>query len=785
MIKNYLKVALRNITRHRLYSFINISGLAVGMACCILILLWVQDELSFDRFHDNSSEIYRVIQDINFVDHSTSWAITQGPLGPALEAEFPEITDSVRYSRQSLRLAYKDKVFDEVVAMGDGSIFSVFTFPLLRGDPETALSDPHSLVLTEQLARKYFGSEDPIGRVIKADNQYDFKVTGILKEVPRNSHLQFEALIPFVFGRELNYSVDRWNNSRFNTYVRIQKGISAQEVIAKISRFLDDKPTIEKDAALNLQPLTRIHLYSQYDFDWPRGDITYVRIFSLVAFFILLIACINFMNLTTARSSNRAREVGMRKVAGACRYHLVGQFFGESLFLAFLAFVLALGLVLLLLPVFNNLAAKEMTFKLLTDGWMWLGLLAIALGAGLMSGSYPAAFLSAFQPARVLKGTLQSGAKSSAFRKVLVVFQFSLTILLIICTLVVYTQLDFMRHKKLGYDKEFLLYFGMRGQMREKYDAVKQELLQNPGVLAVGAGSNVPTYGYSFSNSLWSWDGKEPGEELLLRATGADADFLETLGMEILDGRNFSKDFSTEEGNALIVNEAAVTALRMADPVGQRLSQPNSPGTIVGVVKNYHFRSLRQKIDPLILIYSPQGSSIMFARLKGKNMPQTIAHIESVWNKFAPGFDFRYRFLDEALDDLYRAEQRTGTLFRYFSVLAILISCLGLFGLASYLAEQRTKEIGIRKVLGASLANLVLLLSKDFTKWVLVANLVAWPIAYFAMHLWLQSYAYRIDLHWWAFGAAGFSALAIALITVSYQSIKAAVANPVDSLKYE
>ncbi len=785
MIKNYLKVALRNIMRHRGYSFINISGLAIGMACCILILFWIQDELSFDRFHENSREIYRVTQDINFADHSTSWAITQGPLGPSLEAEFPEITDSVRITFRSFRMAFDNNVFDETVAMADGSLLRVFTFPLLRGNPETVLSDPHSIVLSEEMAYKYFGSEDPVDKVIRADNQFDFKVTGILKKVPRNSHLRFEAVIPFVFARELNYSVDRWDNSSFSTYIRVQEGVSAQDVLTKISRFLDDKPTIEKDAALNLQPLARIHLHSRYDFDSAHGDITYVTIFSLVAFFILLIACINFMNLTTARSSNRAREVGMRKVAGAYRSDLVKQFFGESLILVSIALVLALLLVLLLLPLFNNLAAKEMTAALLTESWIWLGLLAITMGTGLMAGSYPAAFLSAFQPVRVLKGTLGSGARSSAFRKLLVVFQFSLTILLLICTLVVYTQLDFMRHKKLGYDKEHLLYFGMRGQMQEKYAAVKQELLGNPGVLAVGAGSNVPTYGYFFSNSLWSWDGKDPEEEVLMRAAGADVDFLETLGMEIVAGRSFSQDFSTDEASALIVNEAAVKAMRMADPVGQRLSQPGNPGTIVGVVKDYHFRSLRQKIDPLILIHYPEGNRFVFIRLKGEQMPRTIAYIESVWNKFAPGFDFRYRFLDEALDELYRAEQQTGTLFRYFSALAILISCLGLFGLASYLAEQRTKEIGIRKVLGATIANLVLLLSRDFTKWVLVSNLVAWPIAYFAMRQWLQSYAYRIDLPWWAFAVSGFSALAIAMITVSFQSIKAAVADPVDSLKYE
>jgi predicted permease len=785
MIRNYLKVALRNISRHKGYSFINITGLAVGMACCILILLWVQDELSFDRFHENAGDIYRVIQDINFADHSTTWAITQGPLGPSLRDDFPEIVNMVRFDRRSMRLTHGEMIFDEVLGLADGSIFEVFTFPLVRGDAATALSDPLSIILTEEMARKYFGDQDPLGKVLNADSRFDFKVTGIMQDMPRNSHIRFDFLVPFVFGRKINLSVDRWNNSRFTTYVQLQGGLSAGDVLPKIARYLDDKPTIEKDAALNLQPLTRIHLYSHYDFDFASGDVTYVTIFSLVAFFILLIACINFMNLTTARSANRAREVGMRKVAGAYRSDLIRQFFGESLLLACVAFLWALGLVWLLLDPFNNLAAKELNLGFSSGAWLWLGLLGIALVTGFISGTYPALFLSGFQPVRVLRGSVPSGARSSAFRKVLVVFQFSLTILLLVCTLVVYLQLDFMRNKKLGYDKEHLVYLGMRGQMREQFDAVKQELLSHPGILAVTASANVPTYGYSFSNSLWRWEGQDPDEEILMRASFVDEDFFKTMGIELLAGRELSREFSTDEDTAVAVNEAAARAMRMTDPVGRRLTINNSNLTIQGMVKDYHFRSLRQEIAPLILIYSPPSSRVLFVRLRGEDMPRSLAHVEEVWNTFAPGFDFRYRFMDEALDLLYRAEQRTGILFRIFTLLAVTISCLGLFGLASYMAEQRTKEIGIRKVLGATVSHIVFLLSRDFSKWVIVANLIAWPVAYYAMRQWLQGFAYRIPLPWWVFGVSAFLALAIALLTVSFQTFRAAVSNPVDALKYE
>ena len=785
MFRNYLKTALRNIKRHKGYSLINIVGLAVGMACCILILLWVQDELSFDRFHENADGIYRVLQDINFADHSTTWAITQGPLGPSLKEDFPEIINATRITGRGLRLTYNDKSYDEGVSMADGSIFEMFTFPLVKGDPATALSDPFSIVLTEEMAAKYFGDEDPIGKTIKANNQWDFQVTGVMKNVPSNSHLEFDFLIPFIFGRELNYTVDRWGNSQFRTYVQLAKGVPAQEVIQKISGYLFEKPTIEKDARLNLQPLTRIHLYSNYEYDSAHGDITYVTLFSLIAFFILLIACINFMNLATARSGNRAKEIGMRKVSGANKADIIRQFYGESTLLAFISLLLAVVLVWLLLPVFNNLAAKELSLDITGNLSILLGLLCIAILTGIISGSYPAFFLSAFQPVMVLKGLRLSSSKGSLFRKTLVVFQFSLTILLIICTIGVYDQLNYMRNRKLGYDKEHMIYFGMRGDMREKFDTVKNELLQNPNILGVTAASNVPTYGYYFSNSLWRWEGQNPDEETLMRAVLIDFDYFKTFGMEITEGRSFSKEFPTDATEAIMVNEEAVKAMGMESPIGKRLSLQDENFKIIGVVKNYHFRSLQQEIEPLILVYYPSYCRVLFARLKSDQIPQTIGYIENAWKKFAPGYPFNYRFLDEALDRLYRSEQRIGTLFRYFSILAILISCLGLLGLASFMAEQRTKEIGIRKVLGATASNIVALLSKEFTKWVIVANIFAWPIAYFALSKWLQSYAYKTNIALWSFVLSGALALLIALATVSYQSIKAALANPADSLRYE
>lgn len=785
MFKNYIKIALRNLRKHRGYSLINITGLAIGMACCIMILLWVQDEMSFDRFHKNGDNIYRVIQDINFSDHNTSWAINQGPLGPSLEKDYPEIIDFCRMTGRGVTMTYGDMRFDEVLGMVDGSVFSMFSFPLVSGNPERALADPRSIVFSEEMAEKYFRNEDPVGKTIRINNQFDFLITGVMKTMPLNSHFRFDFLIPFVFGKEWGYTVDSWGNSSFNTYVHLQDGVPASEVIQKISGHLYDKPTIEKDARLNLQPLKEIHLFSNYDYDRPHGNIMYVKIFSIVAFLILLIACINFMNLTTARSANRAKEVGMRKVSGAHRIDIIKQFYGESLLFAFLALLVAVLLVKAFLPLFNQLSGKEMSFNLLHHSWIGLGLVGITILTGLIAGSYPAFFLSSFHPARVLKGAMSTGSRGAAFRKILVVTQFTLTTLLIIGTILIGKQIDFMRNQKLGFDKEQLVYMGMRGDMGNQMETVKTELMSDPNIVGVTTASNPPTYGYQFSNSLWRWEGQGPDEEILMRALFADRDYFKVFGMEIVGGEGFSRDLPTEGDFFTVINEEAARIMGFDDPVGQWLAIGENRGTIIGVVKDYHFAPLRTKIEPLIIIYNPSQCGILFAKIRAGNIPTTMGHIEKVWNKFAPEYNFRFTFLDQALDSLYRTERRIGRISGAFSLLAILLSCLGLFGLASYMAEQRTKEIGVRKILGASKPQLVVLLSKEMTKWVLGANIIAWPAAYFVVGKWLQGFAYRIDIGPLPFVLTALLTFAIAVFTVSYQAIQTAGSNPAVSLRYE
>jgi len=792
MFKNYLKIALRNIKRHRGYSFINITGLAIGMTCTILILLWVQDELSFDRFHKNGDYLYRVIQDIQFTDHRTHWAITQGPLGPSLKEDFPEIVDFTRIRYRGFRFKYADKIFDERVCMADNSILEMFTFPLVQGDPKTALIEPNNIVLSEEMAEKYFGGENPIGKTIKADDRYDFHVKGVFKKIPINSHLQFDFLIPFIFGRELGYTVDTWNNSGFSTYVMLAKTTSVENVIEKISDYLKTKPTLEENSKLMLQPLKRVHLYSHYDFDFRHGDIKYVMIFSVVALFILLIACFNFMNLATARAGNRAKEIGMRKVAGAYKRNIIYQFFGEAIFLSLIALFFAIIFVELLLPTFNELSGKELLLNFTSNPLTLIGLIGISLITGIISGSYPALVLSSFNPVEILKGVggttnvSSSSKKGSLFRKVLVVSQFAISIMLFIGTIVVYNQLLFMRNKKLGYEKEHLLMSWMRGDMPQQFEAVKNELLKNPDILNVTAVFSPPTYGYVFSNTLWHWEGQNPSEEILFRCNLVNYDYFKTFGLKLVAGRPFSKEFATDT-NAVIINETAMKAMGLENPVGKRLAYQDGEFNIeiIGVVKDYHFRSLHQRIEPHILILNTDATQLLCARILGTDIPRTINEVEQVWKKFAPDFPFEYNFLDESLDNLYRPEMRISKIFRYFTILAIFISCLGLFGLASFMAEQRTKEIGIRKVLGASVPGIVLLLSKEFGKWVLVANVIAWPIAWYGMSKWLQNFAYRTNITWTAFIMSAGIALLIALLTVSYQSIKAALANPVQSLRYE
>jgi ABC-type antimicrobial peptide transport system permease subunit len=791
MFLNYLKVTWRNIKRYKGYSSINIIGLAVGLACCILILLWVQDELSYDRFHANADDLYRAVTEYHKTEPATHYWPVCAPLAPALKEDYPEIIKATRFTRlrRGQLVKYGEKsLLETQICLTDPDFFEMFTFPLLQGDPVRALSNPNSLVMTEEMATKYFDSEDPLGKTLNINNEYDFTVTGIMKNVPHNSHLKFDFLVPFIRIEdfEQNWAVlDNWTLSGYATYVQLQKNTSLQELNHKIKDYIPKHASESKDL-LYLQRLKDIHLYSshiQFGIE-GQGNIKYVYVFSVVALFILIIACINFMNLATARSSNRAKEVGLRKVVGARRPQLMGQFFCESVLMASLSLILAVVLVELFLPAFRNLSGKPLDSGFSSNINILLAIVVMTLITGFLSGTYPALFLSSLRPVKVLKGRLKTEGRGYLFRKILVVSQFSLSILLIICTVLVSNQVDYMKNRKLGLDKEQVVYFPIRSELVEKYDPLKIELLKSTGIRNVAASSNIPTYGVILTLDYITWEGKDPEDIKVLNATSTGYDFIETLNMEMIEGRSFSEEYPSDE-NAVVINETARKRIGMEDPVGKRLMLRDIELQIIGIVKDYHFRSLHSEIEPLLLINDPSLYRYILIKLDSGNIPSTLANIESTWKTFFPDTPFEYHFLDEAYGKLYRTEQRMSTLFNYFTGLAIFISCLGLFGLASFMAEKRTKEIGIRKILGASVSGVVILLNKEFIKWVLIANIVAWPVAYYAMFKWLQGFAYRTNMEVWSFALAALAAFAIAVVTVSFQSIKAASANPADSLRYE
>jgi len=789
MLLYYFKIAVRNMMKNPGYALINVTGLAIGMACSVLILLWVSHQISYDRFREHADDIYRVVQEIQFTGHTTTWAITQGPLGPALKEDFPEVINFTRFTGKGFLLTYKTKSFDEDVIFADGSLFEVFSLPLSKGDPATALSKPNSIVLSEAMAEKYFGRANPIGKVITADHQHKFIVTGVLEKIPRNSVFhEMGFFIPFIFGRQLNLTVDRWYNSSFHTFVQLQSGISSRAFGKKIAFYLKTKPTIEQNSRLLLQPFLKINLYSKYEFDVEhKVNINTLTFFSTVAVFILIIACANFMNLATARSSERAREIGMRKVVGARRSHIVKQFLGESILHAFISMSTALVMVDLLLPVFNRMADAKLSLDILANYKIILSMLALTLITGLVSGSYPALVLSAFEPLRVLRGNLQLGPRGTKPRKILITFTFMFATAMIICTLTVYKQLTFMQTKNLGYEKELLLLVEMRGNLPQKFDSIKEKLLLNPNILAVTASSAIPgIWGYRHSHSLWKWEGQAPDDEILMRTAHVDDDFIETFGMDVIQGRTFSKDNAADaDRKTVMVNETAAKTMGMVSPIGKQLSVGEEKFEIIGVVKDYHLRSLHRKIDPLILLYRPEVSNVMFARVGSENITDTVDYIERIYKKWAPGDPFKYRFLDERVNELYAKERRAARIVGYFALLTGIIACVGLLGLASFMAEQRKKEIGIRKVLGASVQQMVSMLIKEFVKCIIIANIFAWPIAYIAMSDMLADYAYRIELGIGTFLLAGLLALVIALGTVSYQAFSAALANPVDAIRYE
>ncbi|MCI0696528.1 ABC transporter permease [candidate division KSB1 bacterium] len=785
MFKNYLKITWRNLVRQKANSFINITGLAIGMTCSMLILMWVQHELSYDTFHENANDIYRVVENQYYAGGQIfPVAVTPSPLAPALKTQFPEISKATRFSFNSLTIKKDDKIFTEGVAFADPDILEIFTIPFVKGSPQTALSAPHSIVLTEEAAAKYFGQDEPVGQVLRINHRDDFLVTGVIENIPENSHLKYDLLAPFIYLKELGSSMEYWGTDWCYTYVLLQKNTPYKEVDKKIIDFI--KKNHEKSATeIYLQLLTEIHLYSsgKYTADiGGHGDIQYVRIFAAIAFFVLLIACINFMNLATARSERRAKEVGLRKVVGAQRHQLINQFFSEAIILSLLAFLAALVLTETLLPAFNDLSGKTLSLSHLETS-LGFGSFAIALLCGIISGSYPAFYLSSFHPIATIKSNRSSQAGGSLFRKILVVFQFALSVIMIIGTLVVSRQMDYIRNKNLGLDKENLGYFWMSGEFRGKSEIAKQELLKNPNITGITRTSQLPTYVAS-SSSGWKWEGKDPSDEVLMHTLNVDEDYVKTFKMEMAEGRFFSRDFPADS-HAVVVNETATEVMGMQAPIGKRLTLGSNEFTIIGVVKDFHFKPIRMKIEPLVMMMAPDGYFAMIMRMRPENFTATIEFIEKTYKQFAADTPFYFNFLDEVYDNLYRAEQRVGKLSGYFSVMAILIASLGLYGLASYMAEQRTKEIGIRKVLGASIPALFFLLSKNFLMLAGIANLIAWPVAYFVMSGWLQNYAYRISLNVAIFVVAAALAMIIVLVTVSYQALKAALANPVEALRYE
>ncbi len=785
MIKNYIVVTLRNIFKHKGYAFINIAGLAIGMACCLLISIWVLDELSYDRFHENAPTLYRVEENQHYSGRIYHVTVTPYPLGPAIKDETAGIKDAARVvwaGGQLLR--YQDKAFFESnIRAVDPSFLRMFTFPLLKGDKDTALDAPHSLVISEEIAQKYFSEEDPMGKVITVNNTIEFTVTGVLQKVPHNSHLQFDMLAPYAFLEKAGRTDQSFGSNSIFTLVQLEEGVTLAEVNEKIFGFIRTRvPQSATD--LELMPYTRIHLHQHFGFEKTMGAAGYVYIFSIIAFFVLIIACINFMNLATARSANRAKEVGLRKVVGALRSHLIRQFYGESVIFATIALVLAAAIVTLLLPAFSSLADKELSWNVSGIGAILIGLVGITLFTGIVAGSYPALFLSSFQPVKVLRGSIKSGAGATNFRRVLVVFQFTLSLLLIIGTTVVFKQLSYMQTRKLGWDKEHLIYIPLRADIKQSYQALKEELVRDQHVLGVTGSSHIPSNIGSNSGGS-SWEGKDPEQAVLIGFSSVDFDYIETLKIEMKEGRAFSREHQSDLSKSFIVNEEVAELMGKESVVGERFSFVGVDGQIVGVMKNFHFQSVREVIEPLAIVVVPDRLQYMLIRLAPGDITASLQAVENTWERVIPDYPFDYRFMDEDFDRMYRAESRIGTLLNYFTVLAVLIACLGLFGLASFTAEQRTKEIGIRKVLGASVSQVTYLLCREFFLLVLLANILAWPLAYIGMKSWLENYAYRTGLGWMIFVAAMALALLVALASVSFQALRAAVTNPAKALKYE
>ncbi len=807
MLKNFIITAVRNLLKRKGYSLINIVGLAIGMASCLLILMFVNDELSYDAYNENADRIYRVAGSFRYGGRDFDIAVAPAPMAQVLIDEFPEVVDAVRFRQRGLYIfRYGENSYQEIrVSYADPSFFNVFSIPLLSGDLKTALAEPNTLVLNQETAEKYFRDEDPVGKTLRLNDRTDYMVSGVFEKIPDNSHFHFDILVSMSSLAESKGKI--WMNQNFQTYILLHENATPESVEAKfpallikymgpqIQAFMGksmEKLMEEGDlrGEFYLQALRDIHLHSDLLGEMEAtSDVKYVYIFTAIALFVLIIASINYMNLSTARAAGRAKEVGIRKVLGSFRSQLIRQFLTESMMLCFVSLVIALGLVRLALPFFNGLSGKVLSMSALGNPGMVVVLVLVTIIVGILAGSYSAFFISAFQPVNVLKGHLKSGVKTGWFRSGLVAFQFAASIILIIGTFVVYNQLHYIQNRKLGYNKEQVIILRNAYLLGDQAETLKNEMLAYPQAVSGTVSNYLPVPSSRNNSAVFPDNERSDKRATSMQNWVVDYDYIPTLGMKIVQGRNFSKEYSSDT-EAAIMNQAAVEHFGWDRPVGRKVGRiVNNRGEsasyeVIGVVENFHFETLKDTIGPLVMYLGNSNERISF-RVETQDISGTIGLLRSKWREFLPNQPFEYSFLDERFADMYQMEQRIGKIFGVFAGLAIFIGCLGLFGLAAFTAERRTKEIGIRKVMGATAPNIVRLLLKEFVILVAVANVIAWPVAFWVMKGWLKDFSYRISLNVWVFVGAGLLTLFIAMLTVSFQAIKAALADPANSLRYE
>ncbi|GAA4275100.1 ABC transporter permease [Aquimarina gracilis] len=801
MFKNYIKIAWRNLIKNKVYSFINIGGLAIGMACFLIITMFIRHELSYDLYHDNANNIYRAVHHFKNKNSEVSQIWGSAPIGEALRSNFSEVQETVQFSgRCDILLTHENISFQESNCFYvDASVLDVFSWPLISGNPKTALEAPYSVVLTESTAKKYFGNQDPIGKTIEGGrtggraNEGVYTVTGVMKDVPSNSHFSFDVLMSMSSFRQSNENIfEFWGYVDFYTYFLVKDGFNLPSFQSKVDQYL--KENLPEDEAetysLSFEPLKKAYLYSDADRQpGITGNLSNIYVFMVIGLFILVIACINFMNLATARSLERAKEVGIRKVIGADKKGLIYQFLGESLVMVFLASIIGLIVVIIALKGMQELTGKDFELRHVFDGFTMIIYFATVLCTGFLAGMYPAFILSGFKPASVLKGIFRTSPKGAVLRKGLVIFQFSLSIALIASTVIVYSQLEYMLNKSLGFNREHMLTvdFNYDAQVLNKLDVIKSAFLSNANVSSVSASRSVPgSYFPGAGTEIEIPEGDMVHQTLSLFEV--DVDFIPHFGIDMAAGRPYSRDFPADTASSMVINEAAAKLYGYKNPnqiIGKRFSQWGKEGRVVGVVKDFNYLSLHQNVEPMALRFEPLSSRYLTLKIQSENLPNTIAEIENQWKSMVPHRPFLYNFLNDSFNKQYVADIRFKKLFTLFSSLAILIACLGLLGLATYSAVQRTKEIGVRKVLGAEVSSIVKLLSIDFIKLVVVAIVVATPFSWYAMQKWLEGYAYQIPINWWVFCLSGFMAVVIALLTVSFQAFRAASVNPVKSLRAE